>query len=475
MVDYSAVLTLIFSQFIVINSALCSDGPLFLTPYIDRGDILDARHLARNRPLLADVESYSGFLTVNHARDTNTFFWFFLSETEPLDAPVVLWLNGGPGESSMFGALIENGPYELLNGQGQLRIRQHRWSKKFNMLYIDNPAGTGFSFTTTGDYATDEAQVGNYLYEALTQFLKLFPELKDNPVFLTGESYAGKYIPALAYVIHGENFKNGRRIVNLQGVAIGNGLIDPANMLVHDEHQRQLGLIDEDRYEEMKNILRQIKNDVRDSNWDRASDLFQGLFWAKRDGHPDNVLFNDTGFTNHYNILISQDDGTNGWVKNFMSNLTVRESLHVGNLTFYDGSLAEKSLHADMTKSVLPWFVEIVENYNVLLYSGQLDIVIPYPSTVNFLRRMPWSGRGRYLTAKREKWYVDDDIAGYTKTVAHLGAYGRRISFTEALVRNAGHIVPKDQPKWAYELISRFIESSQRDFPAKSAEMINSS
>jgi vitellogenic carboxypeptidase-like protein len=73
------------------------------------------------------------------------------------------------------------------------------------VIYIDNPVGTGFSFTDSGGYCQNETQVGEDLYTALQQFFLLFPELQKNDLFVAGESYGGKYIPVIAYTIQQRN------------------------------------------------------------------------------------------------------------------------------------------------------------------------------------------------------------------------------------------------------------------------------
>ena len=99
------------------------------------------------------------------------------------------------------------------------------------MLYIDNPVGTGFSFTDSdAGYANNEDDVARDLYSALDQFFTLFGSYRANDFYVTGESYAGKYVPAISYKIHQENAVAKRKI-NLKGLAIGDGLCDPINQL----------------------------------------------------------------------------------------------------------------------------------------------------------------------------------------------------------------------------------------------------
>jgi len=209
--------------------------PLFLTPLINNAsmDKADVQKLARVvGSQFHGVESYSGYLTVDEGFNSNMFFWYFPAEQEPEYAPVVLWLQGGPGASSLFGLFTENGPLEL-DDHGKLQKRNYTWSKTHNLIYIDNPVGTGFSFTDQdAGYAKNEKDVGRNLHEAVMQLYELFEWRNSSGFWVTGESYAGKYVPALAYHIHKvQNAIETRTYVPLKGVAIGNGLSDPLHQL----------------------------------------------------------------------------------------------------------------------------------------------------------------------------------------------------------------------------------------------------
>ena len=127
-------------------------SPLFLTPYIESGDVETGREMARvDSSLLEglneDVESYSGFITADKVNNGNMFFWFFPAEEDPENAPVVIWLQGGPGGSSMFGALKLHGPIittvDENNNLNGVTKNPYSWGRKHNMLYIDNPVGAG--------------------------------------------------------------------------------------------------------------------------------------------------------------------------------------------------------------------------------------------------------------------------------------------------------------------------------------------
>lgn len=216
--------------------------PLILTPLIEQNKIkeaLIASEVSFNG--FKHIKSYSGYFTVNKPYNSNMFFWYFPSLGNLASDPIILWLQGGPGATSLFGLFGENGPFTVKSKKG-LKLRKYAWTNSHSVIYIDNPVGTGYSFTN-GGYAQNETQVGADLYNALTQFFTLFPDLQKNDFFIAGESYAGKYVPAIAYTIH-KNNPGAKLKVNLQGISIGNGLSDPEHQLKYSDYLYQIGLID---------------------------------------------------------------------------------------------------------------------------------------------------------------------------------------------------------------------------------------
>lgn len=109
-----------------------------------------------------------------------------------MNVPTLLWLQGGPGSSSLLGLFQLNGPYEA-SKQLDLSFRKHTLLQQFNLLYIDQPVGTGFSFTPDPDgYVKTFDQAALDLYEALQQFFTLFNEYSKTDFYITGESFAGE-------------------------------------------------------------------------------------------------------------------------------------------------------------------------------------------------------------------------------------------------------------------------------------------
>ena len=118
-------------------------------------------------------------------------YWFIGSEgPDPAKAPVAVWMNGGPGCSSLDGLVYEHGPFRFDPADPSKLVRfNYTWAKRANVLYIEAPVGVGFSYSDDpADYnVTDDTTAQDNLH-AIEQFYRLFPEFKTNDLFLTGES-----------------------------------------------------------------------------------------------------------------------------------------------------------------------------------------------------------------------------------------------------------------------------------------------
>ncbi|GAB6021024.1 hypothetical protein CHUAL_003661 [Chamberlinius hualienensis] len=417
--------------------------PVFLTPYIQQGLITEGQEASRVGPLNGtERESYSGFLTVNPDYNSNLFFWYFPAEIDQSTAPVVIWLQGGPGSSSMFGLFCENGPFAV-DENFNLYERDYDWGVPFNLIFFDNPVGAGFSFTDNDEgYAINETDVANDLYEALLQFFTLFPALQPLDFYATGESYAGKYVPAISYKIMQENPTANLKI-NLKGLAIGDGWIDPVTQFDYGDYLYNVGLIDKTQRAVFYEQQVQMVQAINDGDYINALSHNDALL----------LLYSDyTKLFDYYNYLRWNEPPDQNYYNSYLKRADVRKSIHVGNLTFSPGLECSLKLEEDTCQSTKPWLEELLDNnYNVLLYNGQLDIICAYYLTLNMINSLHWKGAADYRNANRGIWKVDPadaEIAGYVKNVQN---------FWEILVRDAGHILPYDQPRFAYDMITRFV------------------
>lgn len=346
----------------------------------------------------------------------------------------------------MFGLFLENGPFYVTKNK-TLHMRKYSWNKNHNLIYFDNPVGTGYSFTNDiKGYAKNETDVGRDVHTALVQFFQLFHEFQKNDFFVTGESYGGKYVPAVSHAIKDYNIKANLKI-NLKGLAIGNGLTDPENQLIYGDYLYQLGLIDLNGKNAFNMYEKKARDFIQQKKFVEAADIFDLLL--NGDFHATPSLFtNLTGFNFYYNYLHTHDSNNSDWMSEWIQRGDVRRAIHVGNCSFHTGDKkVEENLKADIMQSLAVLIVDLLKHYKVLLYNGQLDIIVAYPLTENYLQKLQWSGAAKYNSTERKIWRVQNEIAGYVKVVDNL---------TEVLVRNAGHMVPMDQPKWAFDLITRF-------------------
>ncbi|XP_051058735.1 probable serine carboxypeptidase CPVL [Phodopus roborovskii] len=425
--------------------------PLFLSPYIKAGKIKEGQKKSIVSPLPGmNMKSYAGYITVNKTYNSNLFFWFFPARIQPESAPVVLWLQGGPGGSSMFGLFVEHGPYIITNNMTVL-ARDFPWTTTLSMLYVDNPVGTGFSFTDSiRGYAISEDDVAQDLYSALIQFFQLFPEYVKNAFYVTGESYAGKYVPAIAHYIHSLNPVRELKI-HLEGIAIGDAYFDPESIIGgYATFLYQIGLLDEQQQQSFQNLCNKCINYIKDQNWIKAFEILDKLLDG--DLTNDQSFFqNVTGCTNYYNFLECEETKDQSYYGKFLSLPQVRQAIHVGNRTFNDGADVEKYLREDTVQSVKPWLAEIMDHYKVLLYNGQLDIIVAAVLTERSLMTMDWKGSQEYENTQRKVWKIfksDNDVAGYVRQVN---------KFHQVIVRGGGHILPYDQPLRTFDMINRFI------------------
>ncbi|XP_071438643.1 venom serine carboxypeptidase-like [Hetaerina americana] len=462
---FSLIVTIVFIKVNLVHSSFINvypkyeqlpvtgdpGNPLFLTPLIEQGRIEEGRRLSlvENLPDASNITSYAGYLTVNKEINSNLFFWFFPSEVDYLNAPVLLWLQGGPGATSLYGLFTENGPFFIDKGNKTLKLREYSWTKSHSVIYIDNPVGTGYSFTDNNKgYATNETAVGKDLYNAVVQFFQLFHELQRNDFYVTGESYAGKYVPAIAHTIHSEN-PSAMLKINLVGIAMGNAYCDPERMMSPGEYMYQIGLVDDQARAYFKQKEELALKYMKEKKWIDAFKVMDEAMDGDLSPYK-SYFYNVTGFTWVYNYLHDHDESPFGDLGQFVQSLEFRRAVHVGSQAFDGGSgTVERYLMADVMQSVKPWVEDLLDSgLRVLVYNGQLDVAVPYPLTVAFLRALEWGGSAEYLKAKREKWMVGGELAGYSKTAASL---------TEVLVRNSGHMVPTDQPKWALALLKDFL------------------
>ena len=162
---------------------------------------------------------------------------------------------------------------------------------------------------------------------------------------------------------------------------------------------------------------------------------------------------NVTGLKAYFNYLQTDEPSTYSNYVKFITSPERRRQIHVGNSTFHDDNKVEIYLMSDVFQSIPYEHLTILfDHYKILIYNGLLDIICAEPLTLNWLEDLQWSHASEYKTAHRQIWKVDasdNQIAGYIKIVD---------KFLLAAIRNAGHMVPSDQPRVMLDLLKRFFE-----------------
>ncbi|XP_045459162.1 venom serine carboxypeptidase-like [Melitaea cinxia] len=412
--------------------------PLLLTPLIEAKKIEEARRAAYVDPdsVLPGMDSYAGYLTVNKEYNANLWFWYFpVADKSVEETPWIIWLQGGPGASSLYGLFTEIGPF-IVNNENRIEELKYSWGKNHSLLFIDNPVGTGFSFTDDDrGFATNQTTIGENLYTALQQFLTMFPELRKAPLTIAGESYAGKHIPSLGVQILWNRYQD--EPINLNGLAIGNGFIDPQSLQRYSYFVREAGLVDDKVANSMNQLETAVVQFISSGEMLKAYAYYNYLL---------QLFLSESRLSNLYNYL--QDDiSLDGAYLDYIQRDEVRRALHVGNTNFTSIGVVYRKLVPDFMASAKPWVEELLENYKVMLYNGHLDIIVAYHPSVNTYDSLSFSGTSEFRSAKRRPWYHNGNLAGYFKMAGNL---------TEVMIRGAGHMVPADKPAASLGLISAF-------------------
>lgn len=415
--------------------------PLILTPYLKSKKISKALELSSVRSFLNDkmLVSNAGFFTVDEQYNSNLFFWFFRKTSSDWQkAPLLLWLQGGPGCSSMHGLFEENGPF-IVTEDG-LKRRDYSWTNAYNMIYIDNPVGSGFSFTDSPKgYINTQEEVADHLYAALTQFFQLFPELETNAFYITGESYAGRYIPAISYKIHTLK-KDNLTSINLKGLfmisASTEGLYNGWANFCH-----AIGIIDSQTKIFLETLEQKLKSDISLKQWEQASSVRGDLIIK---------VHTDSGVSLYDYTKPAVNIIKDLKFPSFLNEANTRKEIHVGNVEYFTcNDKIYEDFFGDISKSVVSWVEELVNYYPVAFVGGQFDVIVAYPLVLSVMEKLNWNGASAYKTATR-KILGDKTLDGYIKSAGNL---------KDGFIRNAGHMVPKDQPQATFNLLNKFVNN----------------
>lgn len=422
-------------------------------------------------------DSYAGLLPISSKKKESRelFFWWYPAENKVGKDDLTIWLNGGPGCSSLEGLLQENGPWLLpWNSDGAV-ANPYSWTKLSNVLWIEQPVGVGLGKGAPD--ITNESQLAEEFYGFLVEFFKTFPQLKGKKLWLTGESYAGKYIPYIAdhivsKVSKGTNKKNG---INYQGF----GINDPSfvSSLVGEElpsvefatvHQQTLGLNDSFiahlQQEANKtgianyaathlNYPPKGKIPIPQSFLDSPFDPFDELITAATDVNPCFNIYNiEYKCPSVKDPLGFPPDAVNPSSDNFVNNVDgFKKYIHADpNTTWYECTINPvfKGAQGDRSKApadtkILQRVIEAGPARRNVIQHGLLDAVLMANGSALGIQNTTWNGKQGFQRPPKQQLIVDGQNSGVVQSERGL---------TFVRIDNSGHMVPQDQPKVAYKL-----------------------
>ena len=454
-------------------------------------------------------------------------YWLQLSEGNPSTDPVILWLNGGPGASGIIGMLTELGQLQTIPAPGHcpgtatgdgtatptLYQNPFAWTKVANLFTIEQPKGVGFSYCTgSGPCINTDESTAQDTYEALVAFFAAFPEYAKNDFFITGESYAGVYVPMIVDQIDTQG-----GLPNFKGAAIGNGCWGSDCFYGVTESEIDFHTF---RGQAMMSptLAAQIET-ACDGEWlnvTAAEGTCGGMFsqgacpkllreMCTQVGNDEFNVYNmyDTCFPSneasspHRSSLAAVRaklrESRPVEVRSVADSLRSHPALHApgataplrpatsssgsfGQLNDYscggetemskwlDDKSVQEALHVKANGGGMryhqtcgdlrPLYAKLIPRYKFLIYSGNVDACVPTWGSEQWTRDLGYS-----IDKDWHPWTSDSAspgsssnvLAGYSITYATNG-------FTFATVRGAGHEVPRYKPDFALTMVKKFVK-----------------
>ncbi|XAR64336.1 Carboxypeptidase D [Bertholletia excelsa] len=409
-------------------------------------------------------QQYSGYVTVDDSKHKSLFYYFVEAQTDPASKPLVLWLNGGPGCSSLgVGAFSENGPFRP---RGKVLVRnEFSWNREANMLFLETPIGVGFSYSTnSSSYAgvNDKITARDNLVFLRKWFVK-FPQYKNRSLFITGESYAGHYVPQLAELMLNIDKK---RLFNLKGIALGNPVLEFAtDFNSRAEFFWSHGLISDSTFKLFTSTC----------NYSRyVGEYYRGTVSLPCSRVMRLVTKETSRFVDNYDVTLDVCLSSVLSQSKVLRPQKVEEKIDVciedETASYLNRRDVQKALHArligvsrwlvcsnildyellDLEKPTIATVGKLVKaGIPVLVYSGDQDSVIPLTGSRRLIHGLAKELELETTVAYRV-WFAGMQVGGWTQV------YGKILSF--ATVRGASHEAPFSQPKRSLVLFKSFLQ-----------------
>ncbi|GIL55967.1 hypothetical protein Vafri_11432 [Volvox africanus] len=395
---------------------------------------------------VSDIKpTFAGYVQVD--KDGSSIYYaYYESQTRSEDvgeAPILLWLQGGPGCASTFGGFYEMGPWSVTSALGVQR-NPGSWNRIFGLLLMDQPVGTGYSRAANGSSSIprDEMGMAAHLYAALQGFFTQHHFLATRPLFITGESYAGKYVPSIAHYVLQAQLDAGasvavastttvteatvttatniaidkaapalrfrrelptgtsRPVFRLAGVAVGNGLTDPrAQTQTLAAAAYYAGLLPPALRDEVAGKAAAVVALIDESKWLEAHSAREQLR---------SFIVNVTGLATMFDTRRTEEYDPNKAVDHFLNLPEVKEAMRADPTVNYSScsDTVRDAMAADVMRSVKYLISDLLAHIPVLLYQGQYDILDGVASVTAWLSSLDWQDKAAFAAAKGQLWHL---------------------------------------------------------------------
>ncbi|XP_019614983.1 PREDICTED: retinoid-inducible serine carboxypeptidase-like [Branchiostoma belcheri] len=409
-------------------------------------------------------------------RSAAHMFWWLYYNTDNLPAasstptPLILWLQGGPGGSSTgFGNFQEIGPMDVSQ-----QPRNTTWLSVANLLFIDNPVGTGYSYVTNKNaYATDVSMVAADLVTLLKAFFNCKTDLQNVPFYIFCESYGGKMSAALAQALY-KAVKQGEVKCDLKGVALGDSWISAMDYVnTWGPYLKATSLLDHVGLQAVQKSAQQTQAAVDQGRWRNATEL-----WSR----TEDVLEEFSNGVSFYNILGDKvkfevsGSRTPNLGNSYIEMLYRRHvsPLHAPSLAELMNGPIKKYLEVipedvtwgaqsgevfammagDFMKPVIDIVDDLIQNTDlaVVVYNGQLDLICNTIGTEAWVHKLKWPGLAQFDTKRWKPIMTKEKTVGFVKTVDNFSFYW---------ILNAGHMVPADAGETALRMVTMVMDSQR--------------
>lgn len=354
---------------------------------------------------------YTGYVKVDEDTDSNLFYWLYNTQSSASSSPLIIWMNGGPGTSSQYGNLLTNGPLRFIkNSDGNselISVTDYSWTKSANMLYLDQPIGTGFSYGHLE--VTTHRDVTKLIIKFITEFYKIHPELKSKDLYLAGEDYAAKYITNVASEIREFNRRSAvEEKVILKGVIIGKPEFDKLGAKIYlKETAVALGKIQFDSLRELDALEKLCEESV-------------GSKYANATSNCDDVNFFLDYMEGSFDTLESYDSQmpSMSWWKQtlieYFNSEAVIDQLHISdNFKFDRFSLYNSTVYQMLESEVFDRNSEDVvalfeSGLPVLLFLNTMDQEGSAHQLQEYINHLEWSNGHEFKSSITNLYYYID-------------------------------------------------------------------